>query len=176
MDWGDIVTRTAAAVGACLGLVNTWHTWRQRTVRLEVIPTTMEVKRTVSTDIAGGKIEKTVCSPAVSIVNLSPFPITLEEIGYELKNHAPHSLSRVGLPGRVSGGMWIPDKLPQRLESHASLKVAWWDEDEKALKGKCIRRAYAKTVCGTTVRGKNSLLNSVAGRLVKGEDVMAVVE
>ena len=84
MNWGDWITKAAAALGAGLGILNTWHAWGQNKVRIRMIPTRVDALNHVSTDSAGqvGRF----LSPGIAVVNLSSFPVTVEEVGYEFKD------------------------------------------------------------------------------------------
>ena len=177
MDWGDLITRTAAALGASLGLFNSWQNWRHHRVRIRVTPITVTVKRTVARDSHGGEITQPFLSPGVAIVNLSSFPVTLEEVGYELKAGETYRLSRIDAPARWSTmGSPILEELPKRLEARSSIRLSWWDEDEQSLKGKRINRAYARTACGTLSHGRNRTLRKMASRLAQGSDVVEAIE
>ena len=177
MDWGDLVTKSAAGLGAGLGIFNSWHGWRQGKVRLQVTPTMVKVQRNIGQTASGAAIQQPFLSPGIAVVNLSSFPVTVEEVGYDLKSGDVYPLSRIDARGQWSqSGMWTPDRLPQRLEARASLRVAWWDKDEDSLKGKRIRSAYARTACGARVRRSNRVLRNVAERLANRHAVMEPVE
>ena len=176
MELGDLITRIAAALGAGLGLFNSWQNWRQNRVRLRVTPISLQVRRDVSND-GHGVITGLFLSPAVAVVNLSSFAVTLDEVGYELGGGENYRLSRIDAPGRRSnGGHWISDKLPQRLEAKSPIRLSWWEEDEQKLKGKRIRRAYAKTACGKISVGRNRTLRTMAKHVAQGNNVVEPVE
>ncbi len=138
----------------------------------------MEVNRDVYR--LGGTDNHTVTSPGLKIVNMSSFPITLEEVGYFLKGGENYLLTRLDMPGQRSdsGFLWSPDKFPQMLEARTSLRIALWDKDEDELKGKRIVGAYAKTTCGVTAKvGRfNHKLRTLSNELSKGNAVMTPVE
>jgi hypothetical protein len=178
-DMENVLTKIGAVLGTCLGLFNTWIAWRQRKVQVSVIPITMEVIRVAHR--SGGTESRPLTSPGLKIVNKSSFPVTIEEVGYSLKGSENYYLlTRLDMPGQSSksGFLWTPDKFPQRLEARTSLRLAWWDKDEDALKGKRIVGAYAKTTCGimTKVGRFNLKLRTLADELAKGTSVMKPLE
>src|SRR5580704_3366668 len=131
MNWVSWVTLGIAILGAGLGIFNTWHGWRQSKVPIRVTPTKVELDNFVGQDAAGGAIYGRFLSPAVAIINLSSFPVTVEEVGYEVDGGEKHMLSRIDAPARLAAGgqFWISDRLPQRLESRSALRMAWAKED-----------------------------------------------
>jgi hypothetical protein len=126
----------------------------------------------------GSVLYRQFLSPGVKVINRSSFPVTLEEAGYDLQDGQSYPLTRLDAPGRYSSGgqIWIPDKLPQRLEPRSSLCLAWWDKYEEELKGKKIQHVYAKTACGARSRGRNRGLRAMAEKLAQGNAVMIPVE
>jgi hypothetical protein len=177
MDWSDIITKMAAAVGAGLGIFNAWNGWRQRRVHIDVIPTSVQIARQIDISKDGSVIYRQFSSPGVLVRNLSSFPVVFEEIGYDFIDGESYCLSRIVSPGRWSeGGRWMPDELPQKVEARTSLRMALWDKDEEKLKNKQIRRAYAKTACGITAHGRNRALRKVFKRLTYGYSVFEPLE
>jgi hypothetical protein len=173
MNWGDWITKAAAALGAGLGILNTWHAWRQSKVRIRVIPTRVEVLNHVSTDSAGQVIYGRFLSPGIAVVNLSSFPVTLEEVGYEFKDGEKYPLTRIDNPNQRSG---VSEELLQRLEAHGAVRMSLWRPEEERLRGLRISRAYARTACGTTLCVRNRALRKLAEQLTRGEALMERVE
>lgn len=75
----DVVALSMAAVGAVLGIINTWHSLDQRRVRLRVVPK-------LAHPIINGEFGPTM--GCIEVVNLSTFPISVEEIGFTLKGQS----------------------------------------------------------------------------------------
>jgi hypothetical protein len=107
MNWSDLITKSGAALGAGLGIFNSWQAWRQRAVDVTVSVITMTVPRFLNQP--GGTISKPFRSPGVLVVNRSLFPVTIEEVGYDIGNGGPYVLSRLDSPGQYSNeGRWFP--------------------------------------------------------------------
>jgi|SRR5579872_551248 len=172
MNWADVLTKIGAALGPALGILNVWQNWRQRKVYVAVIPTRATLRFQVGTDPEGQVCSGTFITPAIDVVNHSNFPITITEVGYEVDRSETYRLSRIDAPVRWQGHMPVSEKLPQRMESRTSLRLAWSDQDKTNLKGKQIRRAYAKTACGTTAHGHNSELRRLVECLKRGKVVI----
>jgi hypothetical protein len=173
VNWGDWITKAAAALGAGLGILNTWNAWRQGKVRIRVVPTSVAVLNLISTNSMGQAIYGRFLSPGIAVINLGSFPVTLEEVGYEFKDGEKYPLTRIADPNWSSG---VSEKLPQRLEAHASVRMSLWVQEEETLKGLRIRRAYARTACGTTVCVRNHALRRLTEQLTRGEPLMERVE
>lgn len=137
VDW---IIPVIAVFGFLLSIYNTWTQSKQRKVRMRVTPLFVRVTRLGPPDSVGGSSELPFLSPGIEIVNLSAFPISIAEVGYELKSGLNFKLTRLDTRGRYVQALWIPDKLPQRLDARSSLRVALSDNDEEHLKGKEIRR------------------------------------
>lgn len=173
MNWGEWITKAAAALGAGLGMLNTWHAWRQSKVRIRVTPTRVEVLNHVNTDSGGQVIYGRFLSPGIEVINLSSFPLTLEEAGYEFKDGEKYLLTRIDDPKQYSG---VSKTLPQRLESHGALRMSLWPQEGEHLRGLRIRRAYARTACGANVRTRNHALRTLNEQLMGSEALMKRIE
>jgi hypothetical protein len=68
--WQDMVTLGLAGLGAVLGVMNTWQAMSRERLRLRVRP--MQI-------VSGGGL-----SFGIEVVNLSSFPVTVEEVGFTL--------------------------------------------------------------------------------------------
>ncbi len=110
---------------------------------------------------------------------MSSFPVTVKEVGYVFEDGSEyHRLEVIAAPRWIetSGGtIPMPEKLPQRLEPRAALSMKWTNV-EPQLRGKRIKRAYAKTACGTTAHGRSTTLNVLARKLECGEEVTERIE
>lgn len=153
--------------------MNAWHAWRQSSVRIRVIPASVEVLNLISTDSLGQAIYGHFLAPGISVVNLGSFPVILEQVGYEFRDGEKYPLTRIATPSRSTG---VAEKLPQRLEAHGVVRMSVWVQEEERLRGMRIRRAYARTACGTTVWVRNRVLGRLTERLTRGEAIMERVE
>ena len=173
VEWLALVV---AIFGLSLGIYNAWTQSKLRRVRIKVIPLSVEVIRQGTSSEFGSIQELPFRSPGIEVVNLSAFPITVADVGYEFRTGENYPLSRLDKGGRFNGHFWIFDKLPQRLEARSSLRVALWDKDEEYLKGKRIQRCYAITECHTSAYGRNPSLQETAKRLAKDMDIFEPVQ
>jgi len=180
MDWSDLTTKAGAAIGSLLGIFNAWQGWKQRRVSLQVVPGSIEVQQLNGQGSTGQPIYEKAISPSITVVNTSSFPVTVEEVGYEVEGDATFRLSRIVEPaeGRYSstGMTWIPEKLPQRLEPRTAIKLAWHDRDQQHLAGKRIRRAVVKTACGAIVRARNKSLRDLSQSVKNGQQAIRPVQ
>jgi hypothetical protein len=181
MNWGDIITRAGAAVGTALGIFNAWQTSRLHKVNIRTVPTA--VKRWLRSEGQGRTGNPNLgyfLVPGVEVINLSAFPITINEVGYEVTGGSSYPLSELDAPVRwtpaADATIPIVDKLPQRLDPRASLRMVWSQADEPNLKGKTLRRTYAKTVCGTTARGRSAMLRELRAKVNRGIEVIERIE
>lgn len=172
VDW---IIPVMAVFGFLLSIYNTWTQSKQRKVRMRVTPLFVRVTRLGPPGRYGSRPKIPFLSPGIEIVNLSSFPISVAEVGYELKSGLNFKLTRLDTRGRYVQAFWIPDKLPQRLDARSSLRIALSDDDEEHLKGKEIRRCYVITECHTKVYGRNRHLRDTAEKLARGLDVFEAV-
>lgn len=120
MDKAASLTMALAAIGAALGVLNTWHAYYRDRVRIRVIPGSYRVG---GTDCYG-----------IEVINLSLFPVTIRQVGFTL-------------PERKE---WLPfDPIhtigcvfPQRMEGLTSFTAYMPIFYYEAYLGK-IERAYA---------------------------------
>ena len=134
--WKDALTIGLGAVGAVLGVMNTWKDLSQRRVRLVVRPTFA-----FPTNGAAPML-------SMSVTNLSSFPITINDVGF--------TGWRGGKRGKrlvITGPRTMDDKpWPRRLESREEVSV-YLDFDDVPRDRKLLARAYAHTACGEYAYG-----------------------
>jgi len=135
------ITTWAALLGAVLGVLNTWHLLRRDTVRLVVRP-----NRAIPYGPAG--LGKDTLS--IEVVNLSTFPITVAEVGLELRDgkHMIDQQARI-----MQGG-----QLPIRLETREALTVLWNPTFLEDPRFTTVTKAYARCECGTKRFGRSPAL------------------
>tara|TARA_R110002074_G_scaffold402332_1_gene607510 strand:- start:17143 stop:17658 length:516 start_codon:yes stop_codon:yes gene_type:complete len=160
-DIKDISISVAALTGMILGVWNLFSDRRKQKVRLKVTPKAA----THFTQMADGSdvlkystqefsLKGAPDMLAIEILNMSEFPVTISEIGL----HAPKRKNRfaVPLPELVDDGEW-----PRRLESRENvLAFIDWSTLLDAEGTNLIKCAYAKTDCGTFVKGNNKAMKS----------------
>ena len=137
------VTLAVAAVGAVLGIINTWHTLDKNRVKLKVVP-----KHAIP--YGGIDPRLTMC---IEVTNLSSFPLTIEEVGVFF--HHTDKRAAVFNPVLADNGPW-----PRRLEPRSSISVYSQRPEKRA--GRKMRCAYAKTQCGRTVEGTSPAFKQMA--------------
>jgi hypothetical protein len=156
LTWKELLTFGLAAIGAVLGVINTWTGLRKDRVRLKVIPA-------LTRRVQGGLIS----SPSnigmlpdaqylrIEVINLSGFPVTIDEVG----------LTRQFW--RVNGDrMAVPQPLlfdnrpwPRRLEARDALQA--YVELGQLIGRTDFTRAYASTACGRMRFGSSPVLRKL---------------
>jgi len=135
-------------IGAVLGIMNTWNTVNQRRVRLRVTP-----KHVLF--IGDSRF-------AIEVINLSAFPVTINEVGFEIRGEGvgKRSCAVVLHPELADGKPW-PRRLEPREDVSACLNVAHF----AVHRGKNIGRAYATTACDVTRYGSSAALAQLREKL-----------
>ena len=141
IDW---VTLAIAIIGAVLGVINSYYSWLDRSVRLKVTPAW-----SVAPEFTG---------MSITVTNSSKFPITVIEIGFTLDR------SRASLPKR----MMIPEERlysgsqePTRLEPHSAKTISFAIDGLESYE---IAQAYALTDTGLIARGSSGALKQFIAR------------
>jgi len=139
-----IVGAVCGVAGAMLGVINTWHQMRRDKVRLKVVPKHV---------IPVGIIERAQLNFGLEVINMSEFPVVIEDVGFLLVDGRHGTLATV--PGMESNG-----KLPLRLEPRSSYSKLFY-VDQKAIDWSEVRSAYARTQCGTEITGTSGALTQL---------------
>lgn len=149
LPWKDYITIAIAALGAGLGIINTWHGLNQRRVRLKVVP-----KMAYPLTHAGDFGQEMGC---IEVTNLSAFPLTISDVGFTIDGD-PRKKPRAAIlqPIVQDGGPW-----PRRLEARTS--VSLYFNLGRLKRG--IRKAYVLTDCGQVAYGSSPALKSMRKRL-----------
>lgn len=147
LPWKDMTTIALAALGAGLGVMNTWNALSQRRVRLVVRPT-------YAIDPNGQR--PTMLS--IAVTNLSSFPMTVSEVGYTGKAGATKG-KRVMIfqPHVIDGKSW-----PRRLESREAVSV-YFGLEQVPRDPALLAWAYAGTECGVYAYGSSPALDQLRG-------------
>jgi hypothetical protein len=153
MDTTAAVTLVIAAVGAVLGIINTWHQIDRSRVKLKVVP-----KLAAIVDEAGtihrtkSAVNAAEGTPCIEVINLSAFPVTVKEVGYTWRGKRKRRFA-VHMPQLTDDGSW-----PRRLEPRASVDT--YVALPQKLAGR-VGKAYAATECGHQAYGTSPALKSL---------------
>ncbi len=149
MTFDQAFTLALAVLGAVLGILNTWHSFDQRRVRLRVEPS---YAIPVSSD---GKHLPPMFM--IQAMNLSAFPVTVAEFGFEVgRRHAPVIIFQT-LEER--------DRLPVRLDVHDA--ISFYFETGPMLALPRIGKAYVRTATGEYYRGSSPALRQLRDLLAE---------
>lgn len=149
----EITTITAVIAAVCgvtalgLSFINTWHQLRRDQVRLKVTPQHI---------IPVGALRNAHVDFGIEVINLSEFPVVIVDVGFLLAHGHHGTLSTVS-------HIEPNGELPRRLDPHTSYSVCFW-LDTNTVDLAAVKCAYARTQCGTEVRGNSPALR----QLMKG--------
>jgi hypothetical protein len=135
-------TLAIAAIGAVLGIINTWRAINQNRVRLKVVPAH-------AIPYGGAPQNIRFC---VQVTNLSQVPVTVDDVGFFF--HGTKSRASIS-PLFADHGAW-----PRRLEPRSSFTA--YSELPRSSKGHQLKCAFARTQCGYTKTGNSPALRSIA--------------
>jgi hypothetical protein len=150
IPWKDVFTISAAAVGAVLGIMNTWNSMSLRRVRLRVSPA-----HAIAPHFDGDMF-------VIEVTNLSAFPVTISEVGFSRRADKGRRAA-VAMPMVTDGKAW-----PRRLEAREAVTLLVPVDNlygERAAFG----RAYAHTACGEFRYGTSPALKQLSDAVRKGE-------
>ncbi|MEZ2127613.1 MULTISPECIES: hypothetical protein [unclassified Sinorhizobium] len=131
--WKDLATIGLGTVGAVLGVMNTWNAMSQRRMRVRVTPAFLL------------KQDGTPFGFSIEAINLSGFPLTLCEIGFQTANRRRIVVGEY----RTSDGR----SLPCRLEPREAISFMFGPDEFPPPAGHRIGAAYIRTACGRTIIG-----------------------
>ena len=133
-NWTEAITLALAALGAVLGVMNTWQALNANRVRLRVKP--------------AHAISSSGLMFSIEVVNLSAFAVTVSEVGFTIDgNTIKKRRAAIPSPILLDGGSW-----PRRLETRESTSL-YFDTALLAGHGRRLGRAYACTACGEVSYG-----------------------
>ncbi len=142
----DLITISVAAVGAVLGIINTWSGLNQKRLRLRVVPKMCYPAANGMFGTAMGCIE---------VINLSAFPVSVQEIGFTLPRepgeHEPKKMTII-VPMTLDGQPFL-----RRLEPRQSAS-GYFTLDNMASN---IQKAYVVTECGERAYGISPALDVI---------------
>ena len=144
------ITFAIAVLGAALGILNTWRAFDRDRIRIRVSP-----RWAIS--YCGSETATRLC---LEITNLSYIPITINQVGFELRKPKDHIL--VFIPEFIDGG-----KMPRRLEPRSSFTVYMPAGTEEKKSFADVKHAFARTACGVVARGTSPALKGQIKKMKK---------
>jgi len=162
MDWThikDIVTPIAAITGMFLGIWNLVQTQKRDKVKLKIIPRSASYfasGKNVRLSSNEFKIHPQPDRLVIEVINLSQFPITIDEVGLFAPKRKVQFF-KAHNPIIHDGGPW-----PRRLERNESVHayINWSDLLDKE-DSHLITLAYAMTACDHTQKGDSKALQDL---------------
>lgn len=147
-EWMTLATAIVGAVcgvtGSVLGILNMWRDTRRDKVRLKVVPQHI---------VSVGLVADQGWNFAIEVINLSEFPVVVADVGFELADGSHGTASPI--PGLEPHG-----GLPKRLEPHTAYSKIM-RVDRQTAPWNQVRRAYARTQCGTFATGTSGALQQL---------------
>lgn len=163
----DAIVAVCAVVGAALGVYNFLHERRQEKVKLRVLPkAAYRIPDRghgggflhTSDGLDHGKLPMFLC---IEVVNLSTFPVVIDEIGL-LRRHGEE---RMAVPNPKFFGN---EEWPRHLQARESM-TGYLDTRGLFMRasGEIVVEAYARTQCGSQGTGTTDALKEFADLLRK---------
>ena len=143
-DLKDVITLSLAALGAVLGIINTWYALDQRRLRLRVVPK-------LAYPFVGGDFGRTM--GCIEVVNLSAFPVSISEIGFTVEGD-PRRKKRLAITEPVTTDH---QPIARTLQPRHSV-TGYFDLDGMVPE---IRKAYVRTDCGEVAYGVSPALKQI---------------
>ena len=133
-----ILGAAAGLTGAVLGVLNTWRNISRGKVKLKVRPTwVIPLPPNTGSEFAY----------QVQVTNLSEFPVTIVDVGFNLRGPSKKKATLAPVQGLEPQG-----PLPLRLEPRTSYSKVF-DPKELSKIESILRSAYARTECGVVASG-----------------------
>lgn len=140
----QVLTFGIAALGAALGVFNTWRSWSRDQPKLRV--------RCVRGFTVGHAPTFPSNMFGIEVTNLSTFPLVISEVGFGLRGTSDRML--VPHPYLADNGPW-PRTLAPREQVTAYTDADPFDRSRR------VKDVYASTACGTTVRRRQKQLEQL---------------
>lgn len=148
------ITLAIAVLGAVLGVINTWIRISQDRVKLRVAAQHSVLFTSLGT------------SPwhlSIQIVNLSSFPLKIVEVGLE-PGRVRKSKLTIPSPMLADSGGW-----PRKLEPREAVTIICAPDLALHPELKYVKRAYARTECGTICSGSTPALRQYVDESISKE-------
>lgn len=156
MDVKDWLTAGTAITGAVLGVFNLWRQLSTERIKLRVSPSIV-IETSRNGVLASSTVQVDPTSPpqavslAIEVLNLSAFPVTIDEIGMTTAGNG-----RLSFFGAVTKDQ---ASLPIRVESRDSITL--YTKSYATTEFAKARQAFAETACGTRVLGESPAIASL---------------
>ena len=152
MNLGQVTSLVLGAVGAALGIVNTYVLLNSRRVRLRVTPKSAQLADGAVLTHPGRLLNSPVM--AIEVINLSSFPVTVSGVGLKLRNGSRLAWTE---PIFLDGKPW-----PRRLEAREAVTAYASIQSLSPI----ATRAYVQTDCGEERTGTSRAFREML-RLVR---------
>lgn len=168
IDWSGTLTIAGAALGAVLGVVNTWWALGRDRVHLRVVPLWHSGNRQVqngqilmlTSAYAGGLEANPDGRFGLRVINRGFMAVTIESAGFTPSGYVERHFHKAELIRRpIVADADDRVRLPCRLEPRESITI-WcrFVGDELDAKIRDARRVYVNTACGLDVFATSGLL------------------
>jgi len=149
MTWQAVATLAIATLGAVLGIINTWMSFRRDRVRLSV---KLSHALAVPTGVSGY---------ALGVTNVGGQTVVVEEFGFVLKGQGAKTGQRLAVlaPVFADGGSW-----PRRLAAREVVTGYFVAADLPRFRGG-LGRAYVRTACGRYFYGWTAAIGDLQTEL-----------
>lgn len=146
-NWKEVLTLVIAALGAVLGLLNTWNTISARRVRL-LVKTTFAYS-----------LDDLDAPPmmGIEVINLSAFAVTVTEVGFLLLDSKSRATATP--PLIIDGKPW-----PRRLEAREAVSTYLHRPDGERRR---VKAAYAHLASGETITGKGPAIKNLRAAMAR---------
>ena len=156
LTWKELLTFGLAAVGAVLGIINTWNGLRKDRVSLKVIPS---LSRRIQGGVFSSRSDIRMLTDAdylrIEVINLSGFAVTIDEVGLT-RRFRGLGTNRWAVPQPI---LFDDKPWPRRLEARDSVQA--YVELSQLVGLSDLGRAYATTACGRVRFGSSPILRKL---------------
>lgn len=140
-----VITFATAVVGAVLGIINTIYNINKDRIKLRVRPV-------FAYTVGASQLKSKYIG--VEIINISSFPVSINEAGFTLKGSKQRAV--ILNPLTHKGEVPLPYKLPSREKI-----TLYADYDSFIQDPYFVRCAYCETSCGITAKGKSKAIKDI---------------
>jgi len=172
----DPVSFSIAALGAVLGVINTWRAYKRDQLNIRVIPkayisskngfitVTKIPDKASSVHKLNPNFDEKLNDVCIEVTNLSVFPVTISEAGFYRRESIDRFLLRDYLiPGER--------RLPILLEPRSSFTIYVLPDHKFRTFYHLLKSAYIITDCDVTVKGTSSAFKAVVRRYARMQNL-----
>lgn len=150
-DLINLITFGIAVVGAILGIINTVYAINKDRVRLKVCPV-------FGYTFGAPHLKEQYIG--VEIINLSMFPVSINQAGFMLENTTQRAV--ILRPLTTQGAIYLPYKLPSRE------KITLYADYDSIMEDPIlIKYAYCETECAILAKGKSKAIEQINEEKIK---------